>query len=277
MPFVDPIELAREVLARSAGRHLLLLCDFDGTLAEFDPDPHSVWLPPSIRDALNGIARNGRTTVGLVSGRRLADIRARAELGGHAYYAGFPGLEIAGEGTTFVHPDVLESRDLVQSIVAAMTPELRTLGGVFLENKDLSLVVHFRAATTDAQLRVLQIVDRHALPHVQSGRLRIMRGSCARELMPHIRWNKGTAVAWICDRVERRHGPTWPLYVGDDVTDEDAFRFVKGRGLGIAASDRVTGGDFKVDGPAGVELLLNALRSWDGPDTNHRGPQPGLR
>jgi trehalose-phosphatase len=137
---------------------------------------------------------------------------------------------------------------------------LRRLGGVFLENKDLSIVIHFRAATTDAQLQAQQIVDRHARPHVDSGRLRVMHGSCARELMPNIRWNKGTAVAWICDRVQRLHGAAWPLYVGDDVTDEDAFRFVKGRGLGVAASDRVTGADFKVDGPGGVETLLNALR-----------------
>ena len=256
---VDSAWVAREVRTRSAGRHLLVLCDFDGTLCEFDPDPHAVWLPASIRDALNAIAASG-ASVALVSGRRLADIRARADLGDHAYYAGFHGLEMQGDGTKFLHPDAAEARDLVQSIVAAMTPEIRALGGVFLENKELSVVVHFRAATTDVQLRVQEIVDRHALPHVQSGRLRIMRGSSARELMPNLRWSKGTAAAWICDRVERRHGPAWPVYIGDDVTDEDAFEFVKGRGLGVAASDRVSRADVKVDGPAAVEALLDALR-----------------
>jgi trehalose 6-phosphate phosphatase len=260
MRSVDPAELARDIRTRSTGHHLLVLCDFDGTLAEFDPDPHAVWLPRSIREALNGIAAASDATVGLVSGRRLADIRSRAELGDHAYYAGFHGLEIEGEGMRFVHPDVHTSRDLVQGIVAEMGSELRSLGGVFVENKDLSLVVHFRAATTDVQLRVREIIDRHAQPYVDGGRLRIMRGSCARELMPHVRWNKGNAVAWICDRVQRRHGSTWPLYIGDDVTDEDAFRYVKGRGLGVAASDRVTAADVKVDGPAGVEALLSALR-----------------
>jgi trehalose-phosphatase len=238
-----------------------VLCDFDGTLAEFDPDPHAVWLPPSIREALNGIAEARDATVGLVSGRRLADIRSRAELGNHAFYAGFHGLEIEGEGMKFVHPDVHASRDLIQSLVAGIGRDVQGLGGVFVENKDLSLVVHFRAATTDVQLRVREIIERHAQPHVEAGRLRVMRGSCARELMPLVRWNKGTAVAWICDRVERRHGPTWPLYVGDDLTDEDAFKVVKGRGLGVAASDRVTAADVKVDGPAGVEMLLSALRS----------------
>jgi trehalose 6-phosphate phosphatase len=261
MRSVDPTELARDIRLRANGRHFLVLCDFDGTLAEFDPDPHAVWLPESIRDALNGIAGARNATVGLVSGRRLADIRSRADLGEHAFYAGFHGLEIEGEGMKFVHPDVHASRERIQSLVADIGREVHGLGGVFVENKDLSLVVHFRAATTDVQLQVREIIDRHALPQVQAGRLRIMKGSCARELMPLIRWNKGTAVAWICDRVERRHGPTWPLYIGDDVTDEDAFNVVKGRGLGVAASDRVTSADVKVNGPAGVETLLAALRS----------------
>jgi trehalose-phosphatase len=257
----DPADVAREIRARSDGRHLLVLCDFDGTLAEFDPDPHAVWLPTSLRGALTAIAARRDATVGLVSGRRLDDIRARSDLGQDAYYAGFHGLEIQGDGATFVHPDVHGVRDLIQSVAVAMAIDLQPLGGVFLENKGLSIVVHFRAATTDVQLQAQGIFERHARPHVQSGLVRTMLGACARELMPNIRWNKGTAVAWICDRVERRHGPAWPVYIGDDITDEDALKFVRGRGVGVAASDRVTGADFKIDGPAGVEALLDGLRS----------------
>jgi trehalose 6-phosphate phosphatase len=260
MRLSDPAHVAREIRARSDGRHLLVLCDFDGTLAEFDPDPHAVWLPPPLRDALTEIAGRGDATVGLVSGRRLDDIRARSDLGEDAYYAGFHGLEIQGEGAKFVHPDVHGVRDLIQSAAAAMAADLHGLGGVFLENKGLSIVVHFRAAAADAQLQAQDIFERNARPYIQSGQVKTMRGACARELMPNIRWSKGTAVAWICDRVERRHGPTWPVYIGDDVTDEDALRFVNGRGTGVAASDRVSGADFMVDGPAAVETLLHVLR-----------------
>jgi trehalose-phosphatase len=260
MRSADPADIARDIRSGGAGQHLLVLCDFDGTLCEFDPDPSAVWLPASLRESLDAIAARPDATVGLVSGRRLDDIRTRAYLGGRAYYAGFHGLEIQGEGAKFTHPDADAVRDVIHGVAGAMAPELQRLGGVFLENKDLSLVIHFRAATTDVQLQALQIFDRHARPHVDDGRLRVMHGSCARELMPNIRWNKGTAVAWICDHVARSHGATWPLYIGDDVTDEDAFKFVKRRGLGVAASDRVTGADFKVDGPGGVETLLNELR-----------------
>ncbi len=256
----DPANVALDIQARSDGRHLLVLCDFDGTLAEFDPDPHAVWLPPSLRDALTAITTRGDATVGLVSGRRLDDIRTRSDLGDDAYYAGFHGLEIQGEGSKFIHPDVYRVRDLIQSVAGPLVADLQSLDGVFLENKGLSIVVHFRAAAAGAQLQAQHVFERHAGPLVQSGRLRIMRGACARELMPNIRWSKGTAVAWICDRVERRHGPTWPVYIGDDVTDEDALQFVHGRGTGVAASDRVGGADYQVDGPAAVETLLHSLR-----------------
>ena len=65
MRSVDPSEIAREVQARAAGHHLLVLCDFDGTLCEFDPDPHAVWLPDPLREALNAIAARADATVGL--------------------------------------------------------------------------------------------------------------------------------------------------------------------------------------------------------------------
>ena len=261
MHVTDPAHVAREIRARSDGRHLLILCDFDGTLAEFDPDPHAVWLPTSLRDALTSIAARGDATVGLVSGRRLDDIRTRSDLGADAYYAGFHGLEIQGEGSKFAHPDVYAVRDVIQTVAGRLAADLRPLEGVLLENKDLSIVVHYRAAPPDARRKAQQIFERHAGPPLQSGRVKVMRGDCARELMPNIRWNKGTAVAWICDRVERRHGPTWPVYIGDDVTDQDAVQFVNGRGHARAASDRVSGANYQVDGPAAVETLLHLLRS----------------
>ena len=78
------------------------------------------------------------------------------------------------------------------------------------------------------------------------------------ELLPNIPWNKGDAVRWICERV-RRQGAVYPVYLGDDVTDQDAFRELQGQGYCVAASDRVTGGDAQVDGPAQIAVLLAAL------------------
>jgi trehalose-phosphatase len=107
---------------------------------------------------------------------------------------------------------------------------------------------------------VAAIVERHGAPHVRSGRLRLMHGAEIRELLPNVGWDKGSAVRWIAEHVEAQHGPAFVLYVGDDVTDEDAFRAVRGSGLAVAASDRTSGADVRIDGPAAVERLLDALR-----------------
>lgn len=238
----------------------MVLCDFDGTLCEFDPDPAAVWLPATVRTTLEAIAARPDATLGIVSGRRLRDVRNRVRLSAPAFYAGVHGLEIEGPNARYVHPEFTTSHELVHSLRRELAEQLHGLRGVFVEDKDVSIVAHYRAATPDDQARARDIVDRVVAPHVASGELRIMPGACAREVMPAIDWDKGSAVDWICECVERRHGSAWPFYIGDDVTDEDAFSVVRHRGLAVATSDRVSGADFCIGGPAKVEALLNALR-----------------
>ena len=87
------VRLAAEVIqARAAGRHLLLLTDFDGTLCEFHTDPAAVWLAPSRRALLEEIASDPHATLAIVSGRRLEDVRRRTMLGPDTYFAGLHAL-----------------------------------------------------------------------------------------------------------------------------------------------------------------------------------------
>jgi len=102
---------------------------------------------------------------------------------------------------------------------------------------------------------------------IESGRLRLLPGSCVIELLPGAAWHKGSALQWIRERVERAFGPTFTIYVGDDVTDEDAFNAVGKEGLTISASERAAGAAFSVAGPEGVKRLLHSL---DGPENNGR-------
>jgi len=87
------------------------------------------------------------------------------------------------------------------------------------------------------------------------------------ELLPGVSWHKGSALQWIRERIERVHGPTFTVYVGDDVTDEDAFRAVGPEGMTISASERASGAEFFVNGPDGVKRLLHSL---DAPEDNRR-------
>ena len=112
---------------------------------------------------------------------------------------------------------------------------------MFVEDKDLSIVAALprgRAAPS-ASWRSRVFLDA-ARAHVDAGRLRLMPGACMLELLPATSWHKGSALEWIRERVERLHGPTFTVYIGDDVTDEDAFEAVGLHGMTIGASERVT-------------------------------------
>ena len=79
------------------------------------------------------------------------------------------------------------------------------------------------------------------------------------ELLPRSDTAQGQRpLEWIRDCVTAAHGPVFTVYVGDDVTDRDAFAAIGDDGAGVAASDRVTAA-YRVDGPAEVERLLSAL------------------
>jgi trehalose-phosphatase len=254
------VRLAAEVIqTRAAGRHLLLLSDFDGTLCEFHTDPEAVWLAPSRRALLEEIASDPGATLAIVSGRRLEDVRRRTTLGADTYFAGVHGLEIEGGGDRYRHPAFGPTETLLRGLAEPVASDLAALDGAFLENKGPSLVVHFRGASVEDGARAEAALLRHAKPHLDAGVLRTMRGAFMLELMPNIEWHKGCAVNWIRDHVIRQYGDAWPLYIGDDLTDEDGFRAVREHGLSVAASPRAGDADFAVDGPLEVEALLRVL------------------
>ena len=255
----DPATIASDLRGRCGDRHLLVLCDFDGTLVEFQPDPAAVWLPVHRRLLLRELMARPATTLGLVSGRRLDDVRARAGLGSDVYAAGLHGLEIEGGGAVFVHPQLTGTRALVRGMTVSLAAAIDGHPGAFIEDKELSLAVHYRDVPESQHEDVISAFDLITRSVIETGRLRVMHGACVLELLPDIPWNKGDAVRWIAEHAAGRLGRVFPVYFGDDVTDEDALRAVAKQGLGIASSARVTSGEYLVDGPAGVEAVIRAL------------------
>ena len=247
------------IQARAYGRHLLLLSDFDGTLCEFSTNPGEVRLSDDRRLLLESIASGSDTTLAIVSGRRLDDVRRRVGLRAPVYYAGLHGLEIEGGGDVFRHPNVAATVDLVRQLRVLLTSDFNGLSGVFIEDKELAIVAHFRAASPAVAADVREIVARRARPYLESGELRLMRGACVLELLPNIGWDKGSAVQWICQHVAKEQGDISPVYIGDDVTDEDGFRAVRGCGVAISAATHASGAEFFLDGPTEVQALLQQL------------------
>ena len=257
---VTPVEqLVAEIASRRGARHLLLLCDFDGTLCPFFADPRAVALTGSMARILGALASRPDCTLGVISGRRLQDVRDRVTVPGELYIAGFHGLEIHTPGDAFLHPDASAAAATMHDVAEAVKPHLAELPGVFVEDKDLSIVLHYREAEPSVRVVAQSVFLDAARAYVDAGRLRLMPGACVLELLPATSWHKGSALEWIRERVERLHGATFTVYVGDDVTDEDAFEAVGLCGMTIGASERVTSAEFRVDGPGDVERLLHSL------------------
>lgn len=263
------VDLAIASLAqRRGGRHLLLLFDFDGTLVPFKPDPDAVYLSSEVSERLCRLAQRDDATVGIISGRRLPDLQNRLTVQGEIYLAGFHGLEIqAPDGESFIHPGASAAISTMQAIAETMRPHLGELPGVFIEDKFFSIALHYREAAPAVRVVALSRFMDAARADVDSGRLRLLPGNCVVELLPGAAWHKGSALQWIRERIERLHGATFTVYVGDDVTDEDAFRAVGPEGMALSASERAAGASFSVNGPEGVKRLLDSL---DGPEDNRR-------
>jgi trehalose-phosphatase len=255
-----PSDVARRILTTRDGRHLLLLTDFDGTISDFVSRPDAAVLSPGRRDLLDRLAHAAGVTVGVVSGRRMSDVQARAPLGGEAMYAGLHGLEIRWRDRTIVHPGTTEAEGLLRVIRRALEALTTDLAGVVIEDKAFSLALHVRAARPEVQVAAEALFFRVATPHLQTGTLKLMRGSCVFELLPNIGWNKGNAVIRMCREAEDYFDTSvWPVYFGDDVTDEDAFAAIGDRGLSIVVGARESAAHMRLADTAAVEAVLRHL------------------
>jgi trehalose-phosphatase len=242
---------------RIEGKRLAVFLDYDGTLTPIVEDPARADLAEAMRVAVAELART--VTVGIVSGRDLEDLRRRVGLDS-VFLAGSHGFDIAGpkgwretlqKGTEFL-PDLDGAERVLRQCIEAIE-------GAALERKKFSIAVHYRRVRQGDVGRVLAGVDRVLEQHP---RLAKGHGKKVIRLQPAIDWHKGHAVDWLLGRLELDREDVLPLYVGDDITDEDAFRSLAGRGITVAVRDgeRRTAADFALEGPDDVRRFLGWLR-----------------
>lgn len=204
-------EIARRV--RKA-EHVALLLDFDGTLAELRPFPSQVRLPKQARHALSRLAGCPRVNVAIISGRTLKDLRSKA---------GVPGVQCLGlhgweqDGS----PRIL-SKTILRQIKRARIAEvrqLRGLPGVWVEDKKAGFAVHFRAASSAVTRRLRKAFQIALKPYLMD--VRVIRGEKTWEVLPCAVSGKGAAAKRLLAGLPRF---TLPICVGDDTTDEEAFK-----------------------------------------------------
>ncbi len=254
-------EVQAEVERRPADTAFVLLLDFDGTLAEFNPDPAAPELTPERHDRLLRIAEHPAVSLGIVSGRRLDDLRRRTRLPDHVYHAGLHGLEIEINGTRTTHPDLPCAIERLEGMAGGLRKLLDEFPAAFIEDKGASVAVHARRLPKDMQPRVFARADVCAVPWIAKNYVRRLEGNAVVEFLPNIEGHKGDATRWIVADVETKlQRPAWVAYIGDDITDEDAFRAIT-MGIGVLVGLRPTSATHKLDGITDVDRFLSWLAS----------------
>jgi trehalose 6-phosphate phosphatase len=243
---------------RRTGR-LVLLLDFDGTLAPIVDRPEMAAMPEATRRALGRLMRMDGVEVAVVSGRGLADVRERAAIEGIAY-AGNHGMEIHGPGVDRVHPQAAAARPALERAKAQLTAVVAQVPGGWVEDKELTLSIHFRQAPPE---RVPQLTQQVALVTAMTPGLRMTTGKQVLEVRPAVDWDKGKAVLFLLAQMKPPAGAA-VLYLGDDRTDEDAFRALAegGVGEGVLISDHPSPGTAAaahLRDPSEVAGLFDAL------------------
>lgn len=214
---------------RTAARRMVVFLDFDGTLSPIVARPADAALSDAARAAVRALA--AVCPVAVVSGRELADLRDRVALPG-VRLAGSHGLEFAdNDGAEWRHPDADGYLDDLNAAEADMRGRVGAIDGIEIERKRFSVAVHYRraadrAAAVDAAVAAV-LADHPRLDDIP--------GKMVHDLRPALRWHKGECVGWVLRRLALTD--SLPLYIGDDITDEDAFAAVAGAGIGIRVGE----------------------------------------
>jgi trehalose 6-phosphate phosphatase len=240
--------------------HMLVALDFDGTIAPIVPHPDDARLIPAAKPVIEALAERSDTEIALISGRGLHDLRQRVGVE-DVYYAGNHGLEIHGPDLDDTVAGARELVPRVQECFRALEKAVGDVDGIFLENKHLSLSVHYRMIDDPAmQKHVEDEVEAVFRAHPMG--LRLTTGKRVREIRPDIDWHKGRALLYIIEEIETVRGAVrLPMFIGDDKTDEDGFAALPdfGAGVLVGPADADTAATCFVNTPDEAVMLLEQL------------------
>ena len=253
----DALRTFNQIAGVVGARRPAFFFDFDGTLSEIVDDPDAATLVPGAAKALTSLA--ALYPVAVLSGRGLSDIRERIGIPG-LWYAGSHGFEmVSPDGSAYSNETAAAAVPALETAAADLAGRFAAIEGVAVEHKRYAVAVHYRNAAAHAAPSISAAV--HDIGR-QLG-LKVTTGRKVIELRPDIDWDKGRTLRWIVDRITGQE-PLLPIFIGDDLTDEDAFDAVLHDGIGIVArhtedGDRATGARYSLDDPNRVREFIERL------------------
>jgi trehalose 6-phosphate phosphatase len=259
----DALAHRDELAHRLAGRRPAVFLDYDGTLTPIVDRPEDALISAEMREVVRALAR--RCPVCVVSGRdraivqRLMGIDDLVVAGSHGFDIWSPQVDAVE------HQAAPQSDGLLERVRSRLAESVEPIEGARVECKKVSIAVHYRLVAEPDRHRVGAAVDALLAEHRHG--LKVTPGKMVYELQPKVDWDKGKAVLHLLAALGLDGNDVMPLYLGDDLTDEDAFAVLAGWGIGILVADpadpevagRRTSASYALRSTPEVQRFLEAL------------------
>ncbi|KAA3465299.1 putative trehalose-phosphate phosphatase D [Gossypium australe] len=231
------LSMFEQLVGASKGKQIVMFLDYDGTLSPIVEDPDQAFMSTEMRAAVRDVARYFPTAI--VTGRCRDKVYSFVKLPG-LYYAGSHGMDIKGpskrcknkkgnQGVLF--QPASEFLPMIDEVYKGLVEKTKSIGGAKVENNKFCVSVHFRRVDEKSWGALAEQV-RSVLN--QYPKLKLTQGRKVLEIRPTIKWDKGRALEFLLAALGYGNSnDVLPIYIGDDRTDEDAFKVLRDRGQGF--------------------------------------------
>ncbi|KAK4559683.1 hypothetical protein RGQ29_008758 [Quercus rubra] len=219
-----------QIISASKGKQIVMFLDYDGTLSPIVEDPDRAFMSREMREVVRDVARYFPTAI--VSGRCRAKVYKFVRLA-ELYYAGSHGMDIKGPSKTksrkcnkgnqaVIFQAATEFLPMIHEVHKALLEKTNSIPGAKVENNKFCLSVHFRCVD---EKRWAALAEQVRLVLSAYPKLKLTQGRKVLEIRPIIKWDKGKALEFLLESLGyASSSDVFPVYIGDDQTDEDAFK-----------------------------------------------------
>lgn len=243
------------------GKFLYFFLDYDGTLSPIAKTPDVSFTAKKIKKTLRTLSKSLRCKIAIISGRALKDVKGLLDLK-EVVYVGNHGLEIEGPKLRFNAIAPTGFKEILKRIKSDLDKRLSAVKGVLLEDKGYTLSVHYRLVNKKYIPLVKTVFHETIITDLIRNKIKINSGKMLLEVRPPLEWNKGKAVLWLLARQKfaLKGNEILPIYMGDDVTDEDAFDALKDKGITIfVGRPKISKAQYYLKNPKQVAQFLKKV------------------
>ncbi|KAG4995484.1 hypothetical protein JHK86_032311 [Glycine max] len=266
------LDMFDQIIDASKGKQIVMFLDYDGTLSPIVDDPDRAFMSDSMRKTVRKLARCFPTAI--VTGRckdKVYNFVRLAEL----YYAGSHGMDIKGptrsskynkdsKAEAILCQPASDFLPMIDEVYQQLVEKTKSTPGALVENNKFCLSVHFRCVDekkwSELARQVKSVLKEYP-------KLRLTQGRKVLEIRPTIKWDKGKALEFLLESLGLANcSDVFPVYIGDDRSDEDAFKKLRdrGQGFGILVSKfpKDTSASYSLQEPNEVMNFLQRLAEW---------------